>query len=185
MKFHLVMLVFTIFALANCEQKTDYQKEIDVALSTGERMDSLILDYTLGMSRDEFFDYSWEINKEGIVVNGAGAEIVQDVDWLNSPARRKFYPNFIDDKVVQLPVEYTYNGWAPWNEHLVSDSLLQDVLNYMAPVYEVSFSQRIIESGDTVYYSIKANQEIRLEIIDESSIRVTFTDLSALTSGTK
>lgn len=179
----LALIVGVLFT-ASCEQKSEYQQEIDAALLSGERIDSLILDYTFGMSRDEFFTYSWDINKEGKVVNGAGAEILEDVDWLKSPARRGFYPEFQDDKVVQFPIEYSYNGWAPWNEHLSSDSLLVDIKEFMKEDYQLSFKERIIESGDTIFYHIKSNQEIRIETIDESKVKVTFTDLSALKNGT-
>lgn len=179
-------LVFLVLIISNCDQepKTEYQKEIDQALSSEIEKDSLILEYKFGMTKEEFFEYSWDINKQGVVVNGSGAEIIQDVDWLKSPARRSFYPNFIEDRVVQLPVDYSYNGWAPWNSHLVSDSLLVDLKIQLESNYGGVFKQRTIENGDTVYYQIQGNREIRLENLDQTKVRVTFTDLSTLRSGT-
>jgi len=179
-------LAFLVFLVSNCDQepKTEYQKEIDQALVSQVEKDSLILEYKFGMTKEEFFEYSWDINKQGVVVNGAGAEIVQDVDWLKSPARRSFYPNFIEDQVVQLPVDYSYNGWAPWNSHLVSDSLLVDLIDNIESEYGGTFKNRVIENGDTVYYQVQGNREIRVETMDQTKVRVTFTDLSKLTSGT-
>ena len=178
----LSIMVFT--GLVACDDRTEYQKEIDLALETGQTYDSLIFDYTFGMSQDDFFEYSWEINKQGLVVNGSGAEIVEDVDWLNYPARRNFYPNFVDNKIAQFPMIYSYNGWAPWNKHLVADSLMLDVKNYLSTQYNATFESRTIESGDTVLYDVSGNREIRIETIDEQKIRVTFSDLRILSTGT-
>ncbi|MBO6794921.1 MAG: hypothetical protein JJ895_13505 [Balneolaceae bacterium] len=178
----LFIAISTMFI--GCDQRSEYQKEIDLALETGQTYDSLIFDYKFGMSQEDFFEYSWEINKQGLVVNGAGAEIVEDVDWLSFPARRSFYPNFVDDKIAQFPLIYSYNGWAPWNNHLVADSLLIDVKNYLSNQYDATFEPRVVESGDTVLYDVSGNREIRIETIDEQKIRVTFSDLRILSTGT-
>lgn len=178
----LSIMVFSNFVA--CDDRTEYQKEIDRALESGISYDSLIFDYTFGMSREEFFDYSWEINKQALVVNGSGAEIVQDVDWLDFPARRSFYPNFVDDKIAQFPIVYSYNGWAPWNDHLVADSLLLDVEDYLSNQYKANFKPRMVENGDTVLYDVNGNREIRIETIDNQKVRVTFSDLRILSTGT-
>ncbi len=79
------------------------------------RNDSLFLGYHFGMTREDFFEHSWKLNKQKVVLNGTGAEILQTENALKSEAQKIFYPKFKDEKIVRMPVKYSYDGWAPWN----------------------------------------------------------------------
>lgn len=174
--------ILGVFALWNCAQPSEYQQLVQRELATGIRNDSLILGYTFGMSRDDFYKYSWEINKQGLVVNGSGAEIVEEVHDLKAPAKRSFYPKFKDETIVQLPIEYYYNGWAPWNRNLFADSLLYDLKDYIQDTYGGSFISKIDSaSGKPVFVQVSGNREIRLYELTEQRVMVQFTDLSRLT----
>ena len=181
----LAFIFLGLFVFSGCQQKTEYQKEVEKALNSGVRNDSLILGYTFGMSQEEFFEYSWDINKKGIVTNGAGAEILEYVDSLRSPARRTFYPKFNQNKITQLPVVYRFEGWAPWNTHLFSDTLLVDVIADLEQTYG-SFTLLADVQQDSVpdvFYNLSGNREIRVQIMDQSQVRVLFTDLSVINKG--
>lgn len=174
----ILVLSFLSITILNCKEPNEYQQKVTEELAKEARNDSLIFDYTFGMSKEDFFTYSWEINKQGLVVNGSGAEIVQDVDWLKSPARRSFYPKFEKDKIIQFPMEYSYNGWAPWNDHLVSDSLEVDILENLSIEYNADFYTMMDQDSTVIYYHIDGNREIRVFIVDKTKVRVLFSDLT-------
>lgn len=183
--FSILMALMMFGSFVSCQQKTEYQKEVEKALNSGVRNDSLILGYTFGMSQEEFFEYSWDINKKGIVTNGAGAEILEYVDSLRSPARRTFYPKFEQNAIVQFPVVYRFEGWAPWNTHLFSDTLLVDVLADLEQTYGAFhvMDEAKQDSIPDIYYNLSGNREIRVQIMDQSRVRVLFTDLNAINKG--
>ena len=41
-----------------------------------------------------------------------------------------FYPKFIEDKIVELPVEYTYPAFAPWNPKYSLDKLQKEIRDF-------------------------------------------------------
>ena len=172
------LILISFITITNCEEPSEYQMHVQQELAKDIRVDSLIFEYKFGMTKDEFLTYSWEINKQGLIVNGSGAEVVQDVDWLKSPARRSYYPKFQEDKIIQLPLQYTYNGWAPWNTHLVSDSLKVDVMNYLENQYNAEFKVLPDSGAVDIHYHIEGNREIRVFTVDEKTVRVLFSDLS-------
>ena len=47
---------------------------------------------------------------------------------LKHPASMNFYPDFYQNKIYKMRVNFQYDSWAPWNKQLYADSLLQDVL---------------------------------------------------------
>ena len=48
---------------------------------------------------------------------------------LKYPASMNFYPDFYENKICKMRVDFQYDGWAPWNKNLYADSLLPDVVN--------------------------------------------------------
>ena len=82
------------------------------------------------MTSKAFYGYCWELNKKGIISDGANNTMVlYKIDsGLRFPASMNFYPDFLDNKVANMRVTFQYNAWAPWNKAQFSDSLLPDVL---------------------------------------------------------
>lgn len=176
----LFFLLIAFFLMqCNSDSKTEYQREVEKELSKGVRNDSLFLGYYFGMTRREFYDHSWKLNKEQVIRNGTGAEILQNIDGLKADADRIFYPEFKDEKIVEMPVTYSYHGWSPWNRHLWADSLKYDLKDYLEDKYKISFKE--IEnptSGEIIFYQISANKEIRITEVDQLKVLVRYIDLT-------
>ena len=174
--------ILIVLLTTNCEQKSEYQKLVDQELRSGVRNDSLFLGYYFGMTRDEFYEISWALNKEGTLVNGAGAEVVEYLDNLKFAATRAFYPEFKEEKIVQIPVVYSYNGWSPWNRQTFSDSLILDLKNQLTDEFGGQFLAKFDStSGTNTYVQVQGNREIRLTESSESKVTVLFTDLTQIT----
>lgn len=175
--FHLAMISCMILIISCSDQsgknqkKNDNQKNIQIT-------DTLIHAYTFGMSKEKFFELSWKYNSDGILINGSGAEIVENVDWLKAPAKRSFYPNFVDNKIVQFPIIYSYKGWAPWNTHLSADSLLQHLIPILSEEYDVVFEPLSKEIDNKIYVGRINNSEIELTVKSNFEVVVTFTDVT-------
>lgn len=176
----MVVMACTLILLggAACQQSSEYEQWVKEALNSGVQNDSLFLGYSFGMTRDDFFDHSWAINKQGLVLNGSGAEIVEDLQTLKAPAKRVFYPSFNNEQIAAMPVTYSYKGWAPWNRHLFSDSLLIDLKKVLEQEYGGQFVMFPDTAESKSYIQISGNREIRIFEESESEVIVIFKDLS-------
>lgn len=169
------------FFSLNCEQKTEYQKLVEHELNSGVRYDTLFLGYYFGMTKEEFFEHSWELNRKKLVVNGTGAEIQQEVPGLKARAGKVFYPEFLDNKIYRMPVRYFYYGWAPWNKSLWADSLILEVKDLIADKYNIEFRSKFDSvSQKTIYYQVTGNLQINIKEKDQSQVLVEYIDLSQL-----
>jgi len=50
-----------------CDTEKSYENLVNEQLQSGVQNDSLFLDYYFGMSREEFRDYSWQMNQRGVL----------------------------------------------------------------------------------------------------------------------
>lgn len=177
----LLCLVSTMTLHCNHNTQSDYQKEVAKELAKDMRNDSLFLGYHFGMTKKEFYDHSWSLNKKEMVLNGNGAEILQYENALKAEAQKIFYPTFKEDKIVRMPVKYSYKGWAPWNRHLWADSLKKDVRRLLEEKYDIKFQEMSNpNTSNEVLYHISANKEIRISEVDNSVVLVEYLDLSQI-----
>lgn len=162
--------------------KSEYERMVDSELAKNVRYDSLFLDLKFGMTRKEFYASCWEMNKEGLIMQGPGNLSVQyviDTTQVRHRMFMRFYPNFSEERIYEMPVEFTYEAWAPWNKSLSADSLLLDVKNLMNTWYEGEF--RSFTSKDdnlTVWLKVNGNRRIRMYIKSISTVKVEFLDLT-------
>jgi hypothetical protein len=179
METRITLLIAFFFILSSCGQfksSDELNQEIITSLSVTEnKQDTLFLGYRFGMSQEEFFTHSWDLNKEGLVLNGSGAEIVQYTDELKSRTKKSFYPVFENDKITAMPVIYTYTGWAPWNSHLTSDSLQLDLVEYIGDSLNVTFLEEVDpNTRKPIYQTLYHGQEITIMIVDHDKVLVRF-----------
>ncbi len=175
-------LLLALF-ITQCQKKdnSEYYKKVETELAKGIRNDSLFLGYHFGMVKKDFFDHSWDLNKKQIIQNGNGAEILQNVEELKASASKIFYPDFKDDKIVRMPVKYSYDGWAPWNRHLWADSLKYDVMDLLERKYDIKFTEsENPKSGKKYFYHISGNKEIRIQELNQSEVLVLYSDLTKI-----
>lgn len=181
MKTYGVLLVFLtlIYIFAGCNQKSEYEKIVERELARDVTIDSLFLGYKLGMSKERFYKHSWNLNKKKIVKQGLNNQsVMYELEDLPHSANMSFSPELWNGNIYQMKARIQYNGWAPWNKNLSSDSLQVDVLNMLEQWYGDGFIKLDQTKDDPVYVKVDGNREIRITTQNEQeSVWVYFTDL--------
>jgi len=168
-----------VILLVGCNLKSDYQKMHEKELSSGIRQDSLFLGISLGMSNQDFYTHCADLNQQGIFHQGSqGVSVEFDILELKYSAKMVFYPNFHKDKIYEIPANFSYDGWAPWNKHLSADSLKISVLKLFEKWYGKGFIEVRDPVKGTTYVKIDGNRQIEIyEPETDNEVRVLFTDL--------
>lgn len=172
----LMLLVFTIVA---CDNRSEYEKLVEREMSKGIRADSLFLGIELGMTRKDFFVHCWKLNKQYMLDNGPGNLTAQYTidDELSLPTYMRFYPNFIDNKIYEMPVEFTYTSWSPWAKETSGDSLLPDVLRMYERWYGNEFIKMEQDGKKDSWVMIEANRRLIVYRKDTSTVYARYDDL--------
>lgn len=142
--------------------------------------DSLFLGFYLGMPQKDFFDLCTELNKQQKITQGPGGSTNVEyriVDEYDSEISMRFFPTFIDEKVYEMPVIYSYIAWAPWNRQYWAENLLPKVLEKYKEVYGDDFELLNHPTQGKVYYKIDGKRRINLFVKDEQFVQAVFTDL--------
>lgn len=181
MKFSFFSLSFLLCSLVlSCSNSPEekYASWVAEELQSGQRIDTLHRGYYFGMQRQAFFDYSWSLNQEGVII-GSTNMILEDVDFLKAKAQMGYYPKFKGDKIYQLPFSYQYKAWAPWNKKFWGDSLAVDVLKHYEKLYDDKFMKLPNkEKNRWEWVYVKNNLETRIYRESDMAAKVVFTDLS-------
>ena len=179
-------LVFLPFLFTACVEGTGYERYqtlLQRELAEGQRMDSLFFGIYFGMSDKEFYLHCWEMNKKGLFTDGADntAVLYKIRDGMRYGVFMNFYPEFHQDKISKMGVSFRYDGWAPWNKHMISDSLKQDVLQLYEKWYPDGNPFIKIKDKDrgTIYVKVDGNRRIIIGSYDEAHVKVDYTDLFA------
>lgn len=175
----LLIIICTSFFLISCGEKTEYQQRLETEQSKDIRVDSLFLGYYFGMNSSEFFDHSWDLNRREIVTGQQ--RIHYKIDELKSPASMAFYPLFRYDKIYKYPIEVHYDGWAPWNKDLFSDTLMVDIVHLFEQKYGSNFFKSIHpESQKEAFIDIQGNRRIAVFRKDDRIVNIEFLDLTTV-----
>jgi hypothetical protein len=175
-----VFILFIALGLAlSCKPKTEYDLVKERELASGKIEEDLFLDIRFGMGRKEFYGTCWEHNKNGILVNG---DHYLQIQYLPTVASGKsvvmnFYPEFEEDKLFFMPMEFGYTQWFPGNEEFTNEKLIVDVVDLLESWYgdgffEVSDKDKKISAmvkidGNRLIRVFKKNiNTIRVEILD-------------------
>ncbi|MCK6617905.1 MAG: hypothetical protein L6Q51_09685 [Cyclobacteriaceae bacterium] len=183
MKNHLALyltafiLVITVYA---CRQ-SEYERLVSSELARNVRYDSLFLGLRFNMSSKEFYSACWEMNKQGLIMQGPGNLSVQyqlDSSQMRSLTYMWFYPDFKNDSIYKMPVEFQYVYWSPVFQPLSADSLLVDVKNLFEKWYGGSFLYQESKDGlQKVWVKVDGNRRIRLYKKNISTVSAEFLDL--------
>ena len=170
--------VLAILILFSC--KTEYEKLEERELSSGKQVNELFLGLELGMTRKEFFQTCWDLNKQGLLTNGPTELSVEYSPIMPSgnTAKMRFYPKFEQDKIYLMPIEFQYEGYAPWNEELNVDNLRDDVIALFEEWYGPGFLEVSNEDKTkVVFVKMDGNRRIRIFKKTLAIVRVEISDL--------
>lgn len=173
-----ILSVFLLLLVISC--KTEYQKLEEEELSSGKVENDLFLGLKLGMTKKEFFETCWELNSQGILVNGPSElSVVYQLELPSgNSAKMQFYPEFNEDKIYLMPMEFSYDGWAPWNEELSVDTLLKDTIAQLEAWHGEGFIEVSNEDRSQVaFVKMDGNRRIRVFKKSISKVRAEIADL--------
>jgi hypothetical protein len=160
--------------------QSPYEKMEERELSSGKVVNELFLGLSLGMDRKDFFETCWALNKKGVLNNGPTELSVEYEAKLPSgnTAKMRFYPKFEQEKIYLMPIEFTYEGWAPWNEELTAEKLREDVVKLFEEWYGPGFIEVTNEDkSQIVFVKIDGNRRIRVFKKHLSIVRAEISDL--------
>lgn len=183
----IVPVLTAILITSGCTPKARYERRLKQELASGVRNDSIFMGLYLGMSQKDFYSRCWNLHDQGLVHQGPNNTSVEFKikDDLKYPATMYFYPNFSEGKISEMPVIYKYDGWAPWNKKLTSDSLQIAVLKYYKKKYGEDFMTVSHHEFGNAYVKIDGNRRITIYKRDDLYVWAVFTDLLAKNDTTK
>jgi hypothetical protein len=168
----------------SCTKKPSREK------NARENLDYLFLDLFFGMQRQEFFDYCLEMNKQKKFIHGTGGSSNANVEYLlkdelPEPVIMRFYPNFHEEKIYEIPVLFTYASWAPWNKEYWSDKLLEQIHEVFKKWYGDDFKVINHPRQGKIYAKMDGYRRINLFIRDDQYVQAVFTDMRVETKKNK
>lgn len=178
-------IVLACLVSGACDNRSTYERLVDRELASGARHDSLFLGYSLGMSKDDFYDHSWSLNRQGLVMQGPQNQSVQYElpDALPFPAKMYFYPDFFEDRVYRMRIRFIYDGWAPWARRLSSDSLKLDVVHLLESWYgDGFFPHETLTRGlhaERIHVKVDGNRRIEVVTFTDKEVQAIVTDMEA------
>jgi len=87
-----------------------------------------------------------------------------------------FYPEFHEGKVYEMPVVFSYNAYAPWNQAYSVDTLLQESIAHVEQWYGEGFIKMEHPEKGVAYAKVDGNRRVMLYPGDEK-VNMLVTDL--------
>jgi hypothetical protein len=183
--FWLMPLLISGLILSGCSPKQQYNNRMKQELAGGERYDTLFLGLYFGMNQKDFYMHCWKLNQKGLIRQGSNNSTVeyQTRQELKHPGTINFYPAFLEDKICELPMEFAYNGWAPWNKKMSSEVLQKDVLRWCRKNYGGGFIKVRHPERGLAFIKIDGNRRITIFRKDDLHVWAIFTDIQAVQQG--
>ena len=173
-----MILVSSTLLLSGCF-KSKYQRTLDRQLASGERYDSVFMGIHLNMSSKDFYEYCWELNKQQLFLAGpANASVEYNFELDGKPVKVYFYPEFHNDSIYQLPFNFSYTAWAPWNKELFASELLPEIVELLEEWHGPGFFEVDHPEKGSVWVKIDGNRRIVVSEKDDTYVQVIFTDMS-------
>jgi hypothetical protein len=88
-----------------------------------------------------------------------------------------FYPEFAQTKIFEMPVRFLYDGWAPWNTKLSSDSLQMKVLKWYENQYGEGFMEVRHPTRGSAFVKVEGNRRISIFKENETYVWAIFTNM--------
>ncbi len=178
-----ITTVCLFIILAGCNDSHKYHKQVEQELATHVRNDTLLQGVRFGMNKREFFAHCWELHKKGVFKEGvANTTVFYEMEKNNKKYRVNFYPNFSEGKISELPVEYTYAAFAPWNSNYSLDLLQKEIVDYYIEEYGPDYLEINSKKPDNgvAYVWIDGNRRISIyKNISRNSVTALYFDLSS------
>ncbi len=178
------LIVIIVLGFVSCETeeapKTLYEKIEREELKKGTRADSIFLGINFGMKKEDFFIHCADLNKDSIISEGVGINVLYDIpNDLKFPSRMLFYPDFREGEIFRMRTKWIYTNWSPWNKETHGQSLKKDIASLMKEWYGGNDFIRVPHPIDTAaIVKIDGNRRILIETnLTGTEVKATYTDL--------
>lgn len=172
--------VSALFLLIFISCKSEYEKLEERELSSGKKVDELFLGLKLGMDKKDFYQACWELNSQGLLINGPNQLSVEYKPKMPSgnEAKMMFYPEFEENKIFLMPLEFQYLAWSPLNGEFSAENLQKDVVALFEEWYGPGFIEVANEDKSKIaWVKMDGNRRIRVFKKNLSTIRAEISDL--------
>ncbi len=182
LKLHVSIAAIAIVCTA-CFQ-SDYTKMVKGELEKGVRKDSLLFSIKFGDTRNEFYGKCFDLNKQRLVTQGPGNTSVQYL-FTDSAVHKKptemrllFYPLY-DEKeaIIEMDMELSYPGWAPWNRALQSDSLKVKAMQLLMRWYNGNEFVTANVNDQPMSVKVDGNRRVLVYVKDAQSVAIKVQDI--------
>ena len=178
----MVTVILAALLLGGCSPGTRYENRLKKELASGIRHDSLFMGMHLGMTDKDFYTLCWELNRDGVIRQSHSNTSVEyhPGEKLDYPSTMTFYPKFEEGKIVEMPVQFSYDGWAPWNKKYSSSQLVEDIREWYEEEYGKGFIAVTHPVKGKAFVKIDGNRRITIYQEDDLYAWAVFTDMSVL-----
>ena len=175
----MVLTAMVALVVGGCSPGKTYERRLKRELASGVRYDSLFMGISFGMTKEAFYKHCWNLNKDSLIKQGTSNMSVEYEikEELKHPATMNFYPVFDSGRIVEMPVRFIYNGWAPWNKELSAEKLAEDVKNWYEDIYGNGFITIVHPFKGTAYTKIDGNRRITIYNENDLHVWAIFTDM--------
>ncbi|NRB52615.1 MAG: hypothetical protein HRU41_33445 [Saprospiraceae bacterium] len=181
----LLWIMLAVVSLSAC--KSEYEQRVEKELASGVTQDSLILGLRMGLSKQEYFDACWELNRQQQINSGTGdasAHYITDRDsnGLNTLRSKDvlFFGVFDEEDIMRgMQMTYSFVAWAPWNRNMQSDSLLLHLRDEFLLDYPGNdfIELKLKEAENPALVKIDGNRQILMYAKGKKDVVVKIEDL--------
>jgi hypothetical protein len=175
----MVLATIAVLIVGGCSPGKTYERRLKRELASGVRYDSLFMGISFEMTTKQFYEHCWILNKDSLVKQGTtNMSVEYEIkNELKHPATMNFYPVFAEDKIVEMPVRFIYNGWSPWNKELSASNLALDVKRWYEGIYGNGFITVTHPMKGVAYVKIDGNRRITIYNENDLHVWAIFTDM--------
>jgi len=158
--------------LTGCFQ-SEYTRLVKKELASGIRKDSILLGINLGDSRETLYAKCTDLNKRQLITQGPGGFTIlyffKDSTFhpQSTSIKLLFSPIFDkQDTLAGMDLDFSYEGWAPWNKAYQSDSLELKLVKMLESNYK---GNRFIEvKSKNVPLKVKLDGNRRMVLVKKN-----------------
>jgi len=136
-----IIISFLFLKLTSCDFYSDYHKVVKSEISKGQINNNLILGFSLGMTKQQYYDRCTFLNKNKIITVGGynfNPEQILTSNTINTKKiKMSIDPSFDENKIIDgMQLRFSFLGWSNWNTDYQSSVLIyqiKDSLNSWLP----------------------------------------------------
>ena len=178
------LFIIVLISFFSC--KSEYDQYVKRELSTDIENTKLIFDLELGMTRKQFYDICWQLNKDKVVSQGPKNQYAMysiepgTIEIEKNEIEMLFYGIFDEALIMRgLDFQFSYPKWAIWNDDFHSDELMKSLQQYFLDVFPGNdFIEVPLGKEDYFsYVKIDGNRQILMYPKDTKDVVVKVEDL--------